>query len=204
MFWIGINSAIDELVSKCSTCQQHQRSNQREPLIPQEVPERPWVTVVADIFYYEVRDYLLVVDYFLKDPEVAYPSSKNSEAAMMPIKDMFARHGIPERLIAGSMPFNSVKFKDFASKWEFKVVSSSPHYPKSNGLVERSIQTVEQLLRKADESKQYAFLALSEFRNIPLSVIWMNPQQNYLSAESLEQDCQLPRASCNRSLGLPL
>ena len=169
VFWIGINSAIDELVSKRSTCQQHQRSNQREPLIPQEVPERPCVTVVADIFYYEVRDYLLVVDYFLKDPEVAYPSSKNSEAAMMAMKDMFARNGIPERLIADNMPFNTVKFKDFASKWEFKVVSSSPHYPKSNGLVERSIQTVKQLVRKADESKQDAFLALSKFRNSPIS-----------------------------------
>ena len=60
VFWPGINSAIDELVSKCSTCQQHQRSNQKEPLIPQEVPERPWVTVAADIFYYKGRDYLLV------------------------------------------------------------------------------------------------------------------------------------------------
>ena len=35
VFRPGINSAINELVSKCSTCQQHQRSNQREPLIPQ-------------------------------------------------------------------------------------------------------------------------------------------------------------------------
>ena len=50
VFWPGINSAIDELVSKCSSCQQHQPSNQREPLIPQEVPERPWATVAADIF----------------------------------------------------------------------------------------------------------------------------------------------------------
>ena len=64
VFWPGINSAIDELVSKCSTCQQHQRSSQREPLMPQEVPERPWATVAVDIFYYKENDYLLVVDYF--------------------------------------------------------------------------------------------------------------------------------------------
>ncbi|XP_022805060.1 uncharacterized protein K02A2.6-like [Stylophora pistillata] len=77
VFWPGINSAIDELVSKCSTCQQHQRSNQREPLIPQEVPERAWATVAADILYYKGRDYLLVVDYFFKYPEVARLSCKN-------------------------------------------------------------------------------------------------------------------------------
>lgn len=57
----------------------------------------------------------------------------------MAMKDMFARHGIPERLIAYNMSFNIVKFKDFASRWEFEVVTFSPHYPKSNGLVERKI-----------------------------------------------------------------
>ena len=181
VFWPGINSAIDDLVSKCSTCQQHQRSNQREPLIPQEVPERPWATVAADIFYYKGRDYLLVVDYFSKYPEVARLSSKNSEAVIMAMKDMFPRHGIPERLIADNMPFNSVKFKDFASKWEIEVVTSSPHYPRSNGLVERNVQTVKQLLRKADESKQDAFLALLEFRNSPISGMDESPAELLMS-----------------------
>ena len=111
---------------------------------------------------------MLVVDYFSKYPEVAHLSSKNSEAAMMAMKDIFARHGIPKRLMADNMPFNSVKFKNFASKWEFKVVSSISH-SKSGGLAERNIQTLKQLLRKADESKQDAFLALLEFRNSPIS-----------------------------------
>ncbi|XP_022791406.1 uncharacterized protein K02A2.6-like [Stylophora pistillata] len=64
VFWPGINGAIDELVSKCNTCQQHQRSNQREPLISQETPERARVTVAADKFYCKGRGYLLLVDYF--------------------------------------------------------------------------------------------------------------------------------------------
>ena len=181
MFWPGIKSAIDELVSKCSTCQQHQRSTQREPLMPQKVPERPWATVAADMFYYKGRDNLLVVDYFSKYPEVARLSSTNSEAVILTMKDMFARHGIPERLIADNMPFNSVKFKDFASKGEFEVVTSSPHYPKSNGLVERNVQTVKQLLRKADESRHDAFLALLEFRNSPISGMDESPAELLMS-----------------------
>lgn len=112
-------------------------------MIPQEVSERAWATVAADIFYYKGKDYLLVVYYFSKYPEVARLSCKNSEAVILAMKDMFARHGIPGRLIADNMPFNSVKFKDFASKWEIEVVTSSPHYPKSNGLVERNVQTVK-------------------------------------------------------------
>ena len=175
MFWPSINGAIDELVSQCSTCQQYQRSNQREPLIPQQVPDRPWVIVAADKFYYKRRDYLLVVDYFSKYPEVAQLSRKNSEA----IRIVLARHGIPERLIADNMPFNSLKFKHFASDWEIEVVTSSLHYPKSNGLVERNEQTIKQLLKNADDSKQIHSLLYWNFA-IPQSVAWRKPQQNYL------------------------
>lgn len=155
--------------------------NQREPLIPQEVPGRPWATVAADIFYYKGRDYLLVVDYFSKYPEVARLNHKNSEAVILAMKDMFARHGIPEKIIADNMPFNSLRVKEFAREWEVDVVTSSPHYPRSNGLVERNVQTIKRLLKKADDSKQDAFLALLEFRNSPISGMEQSPAELLMS-----------------------
>ena len=80
---------------------------------------------------------------------------------------MFALHGIPKKVIADNMSFNRLKFKSFASDWEIEVVTSSPLYSKSNGLVERNAQTMKRLLKKAEESKQDAFLALPEFHNSP-------------------------------------
>ena len=150
-------------------------------MIPQQVPERPWVTVATDIFYYKGRDYLLVVDYYSKYPEVARLTSKNSETVIFAMKEMFARHGIPERLIADHMPFSSLKFKNIASEWEIEVVTSSPRYLKSNGLVERNVQTIKQLLKKADESEQDAFLALLEFRNSPISGMEESPAELLMS-----------------------
>ena len=41
VFWPGINKEIDNMVSQCSTCQQHSRSQPHEPLIPHEIPQRP-------------------------------------------------------------------------------------------------------------------------------------------------------------------
>ena len=82
---------------------------------------------------------------------------------------MFTCHGIPERLIADSMPINSLEFKNFASDWEIEVVTLSLHYPKLNGLVERNVQTIKQLVKKVNESKQDVFVALLEFCNSPIS-----------------------------------
>ena len=42
IFWPGMNSQIEELVSNCSTCLHHANANQREPLHPHEIPSRPW------------------------------------------------------------------------------------------------------------------------------------------------------------------
>ena len=61
------------------------------------------------------------------------------------------------------------------------VVTSSPHYPKSNGLVKRNIQNVKHLLRKANESKQDAFLALLEFLKSPISGIDEAPAELLMS-----------------------
>ena len=83
----------------------------------------------------------------------------------MAMKGMFARHGIPERVIADNMQFDKLKVKSFPSDSKIEVVTLSPHYPKSNGLMEKNVQTIKRLLRKADESKQDAFLALLELRN---------------------------------------
>ena len=120
-----------------------------------------------------------MVDYFSKYLEVAHLSNKTREAVIMAITYMFARHGIPESVIAESMPFNSLKIKSFAIDSDIEVVTASPHsyFPKSNGLVERNLQTMKRLLKKSDESDQDAFLALLEFRETPISGMKVSPAE---------------------------
>ena len=65
------------------------------------------------------------------------------------LKSLFARYRIPEVLMSDNMPFNSRSFCDFANDWNFDLVWSCPRYPQSNGMVERSVQTVKMLLKKA-------------------------------------------------------
>ena len=70
VYWPGMNGAIEKHVRKCSICNTYAKANQKEPLLPHPVPMRPWHTVGADYFNIGNQDYLLIVDYFSKYPEV--------------------------------------------------------------------------------------------------------------------------------------
>ncbi|MFI5407627.1 MAG: RNase H-like domain-containing protein, partial [Nitrososphaerales archaeon] len=98
MYWPGLNSDIEKLISKCETCNKYRNNQRREPLIPHEIPDRPWCKLGADIFHLYGKDYLLVVDYFSKYPEIALLPDKTSNSVITQLKSIFARHGIPETL----------------------------------------------------------------------------------------------------------
>ena len=65
VYWPGMSTAIERMVAKCSVCLKYQRENQKVPLLPHEVPQRPWQKLGADIFELNSNSYLIVVDYYL-------------------------------------------------------------------------------------------------------------------------------------------
>ena len=79
------------------------------------------------------------------------------------------------------MPFNSKEFTEFAKSWDFKIVTSSPTYPQSNGLVERNVQSIKRLLKKAHDEGKAEELALLEFRNTPITGLNESPAQLLMS-----------------------
>ena len=153
------------------------RANQKESLLPHSVPPRPWDKVGADYFSWAAKDYLLVVDYLSKYHKVIRVESKSAEATVEVMKTIFARHGIPTTVIADNVPFNNIYFKEFAKEWQFDLITSSPHFPQSNGLAERNVQTVKNLFKKAKESGCDPELALLEFRNTPITGLSDSPAQ---------------------------
>lgn len=64
------------------------------------------------------------------------------------LKCHFAVHGIPHQLITdNATSFSSKEFKNFAHLWDFQHVTSSPNYPRSNGLAERGVRSENISLR---------------------------------------------------------
>ena len=92
-----------------------------------------------------------------------------AEYVITELRKIFSRYGIPEEVMLDNGPqYASREFQEFAKTWEFKHITSSPRYPRSNGLVERTIQTVKKLLSKALSSHQDPYLAILENRNTPV------------------------------------
>ena len=136
-----------------------------EPLIPSELPERPWQKLGADLFTLKGKTYLLVVDYYSRYVEVANLSLTKSADIVVHLKSMFARQVVCEILVTDNGPqFAAGSFTTFAANYGFQHVTSSPKFPQSNGEAERAVQTIKNLLTKAEDP----YLALLAYRSTPL------------------------------------
>uniref|UniRef100_A0A8C5D510 Gypsy retrotransposon integrase-like protein 1 n=1 Tax=Gouania willdenowi TaxID=441366 RepID=A0A8C5D510_GOUWI len=151
VWWPGLSNQISELVLKCRQCIQ-ERVNVREPLMPTDLPERPWQKLGADLFTLKDKSYLLLIDYFSRYVKIAQLSPTRSVTVIVHLKSMFARHGIPETLITDNGPqFSCREMEHFAKEYCFEHITSSSRYPQSNGEAERDVRTVKDLLKKASD-----------------------------------------------------
>ena len=169
IFWPQMNRQIDEMISKCDICQEYQSSNPKEPMVESSLPSRPGELVATDLFHWEQRDFLLVVDYYSRYVEVVKLDDIKSRTVVNHTKSIFARYGIPSVVRSDNGPqYSGQEYQQFSKEWKFEHQTSSPYYPKSNGLAEKAVQTVKMLLTKAKADGKDPYLSLLEYRNTPI------------------------------------
>ena len=164
-----MNAGIQHVVPNCNTCMPFQNANAKEPLINYEIPTLPWQIVGTDLFSLYGCDYVVVVDYDSRYPEVETLYDTRSSEVIKKIKSILARHGKCQKMISDNGPqYISVEFANFASEWEFNHTTSSPKHAQSNGLAERTLQTLKQLMKKAETEHKHPYLSLLELRSTPV------------------------------------
>ncbi|PIK53023.1 hypothetical protein BSL78_10084 [Apostichopus japonicus] len=170
VFWPRINQDIEELVKACPICLENSKSQPAEPLQSHEVPTRPWQIIGTDLFTLDGRDYLIVADYYSYTIMKTIPKGNcKSPTIVNLLKSIFSEQGIPERVISDNGPqYSSHILKEFSQSWNFHHITSSPHYPQSNGFIERQVQTVKQTITKARQSKYDVHLAMLSLRATPI------------------------------------
>lgn len=166
VWWPGLSAELQQVVKSCCECCKEQ-SQHAEPLIASELPELPFQKVGTDLFEWQKRTYLLLVDYYSRYIEIALLNRPSAEEVIAHMKSMFARHGIPELIMSDNGPqYSCEAFSVFAREYQFQHVTSSPLYPQSNGEAERAVKTIKGLLKKEGDP----YLALLSYRATPLQI----------------------------------
>ena len=96
-------------------------------------------------------------------------SSTSSSTITNHLKGIFDEHFIPERLISDNGPqYTSGEFRAFSARYGFDRVTISPLYPRTNGFIERTVQTVKRIFTKAKEGGVDPRLAMLCLRTTPV------------------------------------
>jgi RNase H-like domain found in reverse transcriptase/Reverse transcriptase (RNA-dependent DNA polymerase)/Integrase zinc binding domain len=168
IYWPGMDKDIKTMILACETCQSYSRSNTKEPLLPQDIPKLPWDKVGVDFLKADNKTYMLVTDYHSKFVEIREMSTTTAPAVIKDLKQIFRTHGIPSTLISDNgPPFDSHLMDNFTSTWDIHHVTSSPTYPKSNGMAERAIGTIKGLIIKAVRSGRDPDTSIMMYNSTP-------------------------------------
>ena len=182
IFWPGLSKDIENAVKSCSVCQAVSNNNAKEPLVSTPCPSKPWSHVATDLFEISGKHYLLLVDHYSGFVEIDLLSNLSAQEVILRCKSQFARHGIPELLHSDNGPqFSSQLFAQFAKTYKFTHNTSSPYNQHANGLAERAVGTVKNLIQKAIKDERDPYLALLAYRNTPRSSDIDSPAQRLYS-----------------------
>ena len=173
VYWPGLNDQLEQLVLNCQLCLKYSRSKKKHDTysaLGQEVAIFLWTKVATDIFHFEGNSYLLLVDYTSCFPIVRKLKSMTAQHIADHIKQIFAKYRWPDALVSDNGPCYASKiFKGLMEEYEVNHITSSPHYPQSNGLAEKYVQVIKNLFHKAKEEGQDLHKCLMTYRNTPLS-----------------------------------
>nr|VZH94510.1 unnamed protein product [Spirometra erinaceieuropaei] len=150
-YWPGIDGDIDDLVRRCSRCQQVDKMPPRQPPILWQPPERPWSRVHID-FAGPLNgvSYLILVDAYSKWPEIAPLNPATASATIAFLRRIFSQHGLPEVLVSDNgSQFISSTFEDFCRQHDIQHLRFPPYHPQSNGQAEHFVDTFKRALLKA-------------------------------------------------------
>ncbi|KAI3797555.1 hypothetical protein L1987_32813 [Smallanthus sonchifolius] len=157
-WWPGMKFDIMKYVAKCLTCSQV-KAEHKKPygrLHPLDIPEWKWEHITMDFItklpktakgydtIWVIVDRLTKSAYLLPIHETYYPE-RFAEAF---IKEIVSRHGVPVSIVSDrDTRFMSRFSKKLNEGMGTKLLISTAYHPQTDGQSERTIQTLEDMLR---------------------------------------------------------
>jgi len=172
-WWPGLSFDIQHYVEKCNTCIIHGQVK-HQPQHEMELPSGPWEVVGSDIFTLDGELYLVVIDYYTRWIETVHIHRQTAQAVIQAMKYIYSRLGILKVVRSDNGPcYNCDEFLKFAKNFGFRLVTSSPRYPESNGMAEGAVKTVKRLWKKSADKDS----ALIPYRTTPPLATGYSPSE---------------------------
>ena len=204
VYWPGLHDQLERLVLNCQLCLKYLQSKCKltpDMSLGQEIPIFPWPKLATDIFHFEGDPYLLLADYTSRYPITHKLTSMTAQHVLEHLKVIFSEYGWPNAIVSDNGPcYTAEAFTKTMQDYRVKHITSSPHYPQSNGLAEKFVQTVKSLFYMAREEGADLYKALMIYHNMPLTSNLQSPMQ---VLQNRTARSQLPMSNCaRRQLGL--
>ncbi|KAI3713356.1 hypothetical protein L1987_71933 [Smallanthus sonchifolius] len=157
-WWPGMKHEVTKYVSKCLTCSQVKTEHQKPygKIQPLDIPEWKWEHITMDFItklprtakghdpIWVIVDRLMKSDHFLPIHET-FSSERLAEVF---INEVVARYGMPLTIVSDrDTRFTSRFWKRFHEAMGTRLNISTAYHPQMDGQSERTIQTLEDMLR---------------------------------------------------------
>jgi len=116
---------------------------------------------------------LSFIDYYSKYIEALRLKGKTRRDVIQCLSEIFSRHEYPQTLVADNMPYRQYL------KCGIHITTIGPTYSQSNGLAEKAVHIVKNLLRKECNLNE----GLMEYRYTPISNFPYTPNQMLFSRQ---------------------
>ncbi len=164
-YWPGLNNDIANVTASCSLCAERLASLAKEPLI-QTTASRPMEHVSVDWCHHNGKNFLIMVDRYCGYPWVAESKNCDTPSTIRILDRWFCDHGFPNALRSDGGPcFKSDDFGDYCRSVNILHEMSSSDHHESNGLAERTVRSMKDLLAKVKPSEFRR--GLLHWRNVP-------------------------------------
>ncbi|EYC24344.1 hypothetical protein Y032_0014g2450 [Ancylostoma ceylanicum] len=175
VYWPNIDSDCEDMVRRCTSCQEAAKNPMKVALKTWPSPTRVWQRVHVD-FAGPLQGiyYLVVVDAFSKWPEMIEMSNISASKTVKALKSLFARYGLPQTIVSDNgTQFTSEQFKAMCDEGGIVHIKTAPYHPQSNGQAERFVDTLKRGIKKLKgeerPSEETLNVVLQAYRTTPNS-----------------------------------
>jgi hypothetical protein len=157
-YWPRYYEDVKEYVLSCDVCQAFGPKTPPVPLNPLTVPKGILQEMMMDYMAMPMTPsgnacILVGIDLFTHWVELKAFPTEDAENAILFLFDWISQYGVPERVISDRGPhFDNALVTGFLQNYDLKLTIGTPYHPHRTGQVERTVQSVRNIVSKMAHS----------------------------------------------------